>query len=65
MNHCRLRPTQREKYVHKLESSGVFSCSEMKPANVENETSQVTHVGESNSTPSNVRQLSHEGDMKR
>ena len=33
----------------------------MKPAHVKNETSQVTYVGESNSTPSKVRLLSREG----
>ena len=48
-------------HKRELESSGAFSCSEMKPACVENETSQVTSVGESNSTPSRVRQLSREG----
>ena len=47
--------------MRELESSGAFSCSEMKPAHVENETSQVTYVGESNSTPSKVRLLSREG----
>ena len=39
-------------HVRKLESSGAFSCSEIKPAHAENETSQVTYVGERNSTPS-------------
>ena len=48
-------------HVRKLESSGAFSCSDVKPAYVENETSQVTYVGESSSTPSIVRQLSREG----
>ena len=47
--------------MRKLESSGAFSCSEMMLAYVENETSQVTYVDESNSTPSNVRQLSRKG----
>ena len=46
--------------VRKLESPGAFSCSEMKPAYAESETSQVTHVGEGSSTPSNVRQLSRD-----
>ena len=32
----------------------------MKPARVENETSQVTNVGEGNPTPSNVQQLSRD-----
>ena len=37
--------------VRKLESSGVFSCSKMKLAYVENETSQMAYLGENNSTP--------------
>ena len=46
--------------MQKLESSGAFSCSEMKPAFFENETSQLTYVNEGNSTLSNVRQLSRD-----
>ena len=38
-------------------SAGISSRS---PAHVENETSQVTHVGEGSSTPSNVRHLSRD-----
>ena len=47
--------------VRKLESSRAFSWSEMKSAHVRNKTAQRTYVGESNSTPSDVRQLSREG----
>ena len=47
--------------MRKLESSGAFSRSKMKPAYVGIDTSQVIYVGESNSTPSDVRQLSREG----
>ena len=36
----------------------------MGPVNVENETSQVTNIGERDSTTSNVWQLAHEGDKK-
>ena len=57
-------PTQREN-MRKLESFNIFSCSKMKLAYVENETSQETHVGGCNSTPSNVRLLSREGVTKR
>ena len=35
-------------HVRELESSGAFSCSEIKPACAENETSEVIYVGESN-----------------
>ena len=48
-------------HVRKLESSGALSCSEMKPAYVENEASQVTYVDASNI----VRQLSREGVKKK
>ena len=48
-------------HVRKLESSGAFNCAEIKLANVQNETSQMAFVVESNSTPSDVRQLSREG----
>ena len=60
VNHCRLLPTQRENMCRELESSGAFRCSKAKSAHVENETSQVTHA-ESNSTPSNMRQLLRKG----
>ena len=36
--------------MQKLEFSGAPSCSEMRPADVENETSQLTNVGERDST---------------
>ena len=36
--------------MRKLEFSGALSCSEKRPAYVENETSQVTYVSASNST---------------
>ena len=32
-------------HVRKLDSSGAFSCSELKPAYVDNEISQMTHAG--------------------
>ena len=47
--------------VREIESSSAFSCSEAKPAHMETTTSQVTHAGESISTPSNVRQLPQKG----
>ena len=47
-------------HVRKLESSGAVSRSGLKPAYAENGISQVTRVGESRSTPSNVRQLSRD-----
>ena len=47
--------------MRKLELSGAFSCSEMKPSYVEGETSQMTHVDESSSTLSDERQRSREG----
>ena len=52
-------------HEHKLEPSGAFSCSEKTAAHVEKEAPHVTNVGESNSTPSIVRQLSREGVKKR
>ena len=45
-------------HVRKLQSSSAFRCSNVEPAYVKNESPQTTHVGESNSTPSDVRQLS-------
>ena len=59
----RLRQPQ---FSHQLDllreplSAAAFSRSKMKPAFDENEISQVTYVEESNSTPANVPQLTHE-----
>ena len=50
-----------EEHVRKLEPSGAFSCSKMKLACVKSETSQMTYLGESNSTLSDVQQMSREG----
>ena len=47
-------------HVRKLDSSGAFSCSELKPAYVDNEISQMTCADESNSMPSEVCQLCRE-----
>ena len=47
-------------HVRKLEPSSAFSCSNMEPAHVKNESPQTTYVGESNPTPADVRQLSGE-----
>ena len=49
-------------HVRKLESSGGFSMKR-RPAPVEGETSQLTYFRESNSTPSDVQQVSRE-DVK-
>ena len=46
--------------MRRLEFSSAFRFSKMKPAYVENETSQKTYADESNSTPSRVRHLSRE-----
>ena len=48
-----------EEHVRKLESA--FSCSKTKSAHVKSEASQMTYIGESNSTPSDVKQLSRQG----
>ena len=50
--------------MQKLESSSALSSSEMRPAYVENETSQVTNGSARNYTTSHVRQVSHENDKK-
>ena len=61
VSHCRLRPFRREDMCASLNPPVPSVCLKMKPAYVENETSQMSYLSESTSTPSDVRLLSREG----